>query len=161
VLSGPSQSGIIRAFFGGPEVGSLAMQLFFWEITGMSKVPADLKYAKTHEWAKLESDGTVKIGITDHAQSELGDLVYVELPEVGRKVEAGEECAVVESVKAASDLYSPVSGEVSAINDAVVDAPESVNQDAYATWLFSLRPDSVNDLDNLLDFKAYAELIDE
>jgi glycine cleavage system H protein len=127
----------------------------------MSNVPADLRYAKTHEWARLESDGTVKIGITDHAQNELGDLVFVELPEIGRKVTAGEECAVVESVKAASDLYSPVSGEIIAINEAVVDAPESVNQDAYATWLFSLRADSVDDLDDLLDAEAYAELIEE
>ncbi len=127
----------------------------------MSHLPADLKYAKTHEWAKLENDGTVKIGITDHAQNELGDLVYVELPEVGRKVAAGEDCAVVESVKAASDLYSPVSGEVIATNQAVVDAPESVNQDAYTTWLFSVRPDSVNELDDLLDAKSYAELIEE
>jgi glycine cleavage system H protein len=127
----------------------------------MSHVPADLRYAKTHEWAKPENDGTIKIGITDHAQSELGDLVYVELPEVGRKVAAGEECAVVESVKAASDLYSPISGEVVATNHAIVDAPESVNEDAYAAWLFAVRPDSVSALDDLLDAKAYAELIEE
>ena len=127
----------------------------------MSNVPAGLRYAKTHEWAKLESDGTVKIGITDHAQNELGDLVYIEAPDVGRTVTAGEECAVVESVKAASDLYSPVSGEVVAVNQAVIDAPESVNQDAYGAWLFSLRPNTADELNQLLDAKAYTELTEE
>lgn len=127
----------------------------------MSNVPADLRYAKTHEWARLEEDGTVKIGITDHAQSELGDLVYIELPEVGRKVVAGEECAVVESVKAASDLYSPLTGEIVAANATLAESPESVNQDAYATWLFGLRPDSVEQMDNLLDAESYSQLIEE
>jgi glycine cleavage system H protein len=102
--------------------------------------PANLKYAASHEWAKLESDGTVTIGITDHAQGALGDIVFLELPDVGRVVKAGEECAVVESVKAASDIYSPVSGEVVAANTAAVDAPESVNADAYANWLFRVKP---------------------
>jgi glycine cleavage system H protein len=95
-------------------------------------VPADLKYAKSHEWAKLEADGLVAVGITDHAQEALGDIVFLELPQVGRKVAAGEECAVVESVKAASDIYAPIAGEVVAVNQAAADAPESVNQDAYA-----------------------------
>jgi glycine cleavage system H protein len=102
--------------------------------------PANLKYAASHEWAKLEADGTVTIGITDHAQEALGDIVFLELPDVGRVVKAGEECAVVESVKAASDIYSPVSGEVVAANQAAVDAPESVNADAYAAWLFRIKP---------------------
>jgi glycine cleavage system H protein len=102
--------------------------------------PANLKYAASHEWARLEADGSVTIGITDHAQEALGDIVFLELPAVGRVVKAGEECAVVESVKAASDIYSPVSGEVVEANQAAVDAPESVNADAYAAWLFRIKP---------------------
>src|SRR5438046_1473640 len=97
-------------------------------------VPATLKYAKSHEWAKLEADGTVTVGISDHAQEALGDIVFLELPDVGRIVKAGEEVAVVESVKAASDIYSPISGEVIAANSAATDAPESVNADAYSAW---------------------------
>ena len=124
-------------------------------------VPANLKYAKTHEWARLEADGLVTVGITDHAQEALGDIVFLELPQLGRKVAAAEECAVVESVKAASDIYAPLSGEVVAINQAAVDAPESVNQDAYAAWLFKLKPDHAADLDALLDAAAYAELAAE
>ncbi|MBI5107884.1 MAG: glycine cleavage system protein GcvH [Rhodocyclales bacterium] len=118
--------------------------------------PSNLKYAASHEWAKLENDGTVTIGITDHAQSALGDIVFLELPEVGRVVKAGEECAVVESVKAASDIYSPVSGEVVAANTAAVDAPESVNADAYANWLFRVKPSRPGELDSLLTADAYA-----
>ena len=118
-------------------------------------VPADLKYAKSHEWAKLEADGLVTIGISDHAQEALGDIVFLELPQVGRKVAAGEECAVVESVKAASDIYAPIAGEVVAVNQAAADAPESVNQDAYAAWLFKLKPDNAAELDSLLDAAAY------
>jgi glycine cleavage system H protein len=121
--------------------------------------PANLKYAASHEWAKAEADGTVTIGITDHAQEALGDIVFLELPAVGRVVKAGEECAVVESVKAASDIYSPVSGEVVDINQAAVDAPESVNADAYATWLFRIKPANaaqlVTELGGLLDAAAY------
>ena len=124
-------------------------------------IPADLKYAQSHEWARLESDGLVTVGITDHAQEALGDIVFLELPQLGRKVAAAEECAVVESVKAASDIYAPLSGEVVAINQAAVDAPESVNQDAYAAWLFKLKPDHAADLDALLDAAAYAELAAE
>src|SRR5581483_4556022 len=97
-------------------------------------------YADTHEWMRAEADGTVTIGITDHAQAALGDLVYVELPKVGRTVAAGEACAVVESVKAASDVYSPLAGEVVAANDALAGSPEKVNEDAYGAWLFRLRP---------------------
>ena len=124
-------------------------------------VPADLKYAQSHEWARLADDGLVTIGITDHAQEALGDIVFLELPEVGRKLKAGEECAVVESVKAASDIYAPISGEVVEVNQAAVDAPESVNQDAYAAWLFRLKPDNAADLDKLLDAAAYAKVAAE
>ena len=122
--------------------------------------PANLKYAASHEWTKLENDGTVTVGITDHAQSALGDIVFLELPDVGRVVKAGEECAVVESVKAASDIYSPVSGEVVEANQAAVDAPESVNTDAYATWLFRIKPAAADqcatELGGLLTADAYA-----
>ena len=122
--------------------------------------PDNLKYAASHEWARLEADGTVTVGITDHAQQALGDIVFLELPAVGRTVKAGEECAVVESVKAASDIYSPVSGEVVDANQAAVDAPEAVNQDAYATWLFRVRPVDAGactrELGGLLDAAAYA-----
>ncbi|MDP2809723.1 MAG: glycine cleavage system protein GcvH [Rhodocyclaceae bacterium] len=127
----------------------------------MSNVPANLKYAKSHEWARLEADGTVTIGITDHAQESLGDIVFLELPEAGRTLKAGEECAVVESVKAASDIYAPVSGEIVANNQAAVDAPESVNRDAYAAWLFKLKPVNPADLGSLLDAAGYAAIADE
>ena len=123
--------------------------------------PANLKYTPSHEWAKLEADGTVTIGITDHAQEALGDIVFLELPDAGRTVKAGEECAVVESVKAASDIYSPIAGEVIEANQAAVDAPESVNQDAYAAWLFKLKPANVADLDKLLDAAAYEKVASE
>lgn len=122
--------------------------------------PANLKYAASHEWARLEADGTVTIGISDHAQEALGDIVFLELPAVGRVVKAGEECAVVESVKAASDIYAPVSGEVADINQAAADAPESVNADAYAAWLFRIKPSDAAkcaaELDALLSAGAYA-----
>ncbi|MCX7168099.1 MAG: glycine cleavage system protein GcvH [Rhodocyclales bacterium] len=117
--------------------------------------PNNLKYAASHEWAKAEADGTITIGITDHAQEALGDIVFLELPAVGRVVKAGEECAVVESVKAASDIYVPVSGEVVDINQAVADAPESINADAYASWLFRIKPSNPAELDALLDAAAY------
>jgi glycine cleavage system H protein len=120
-------------------------------------VPADLRYSKTHEWARLEADGTVSVGITDHAQERLGDMVFVELPVVGKKLSAGTECAVVESVKAAADVYAPVSGVVVAANAALLDAPQSINQDAYASWLFRLKPDNPAELGFLLDARAYAE----
>ncbi|WP_428608655.1 glycine cleavage system protein GcvH [Sedimenticola sp.] len=127
----------------------------------MSNVPNDLKYAKSHEWVRDEEDGTVVIGITDHAQELLGDLVFVELPEVGDTVSAGSECAVVESVKAASDVYSPVSGEVVAVNESLVDAPETVNQDAFGDgWLFQVKLSAPAELDDLLDADAYSEVME-
>ncbi|HUY04272.1 MAG TPA: glycine cleavage system protein GcvH [Rhodocyclaceae bacterium] len=125
-------------------------------------VPANLKYAKSHEWARLEADGTVTVGITDHAQEALGDIVFIELPQIGRQLAAGAECAVVESVKAASDIYAPVSGEVVAANQEAVHTPESVNQDAYGAWLFKLKPTDpakgAAELAALLDAAAYAEV---
>ena len=120
----------------------------------MSHIPADLKYTKTHEWVRLNPDGSVTVGITDHAQEQLGDMVFVELPELERVVTAGEECAVVESVKAASDVYSPLAGEVVAVNEALTEKPELVNQDPYGEgWLFQLQPGEA--LDGLLDAAAY------
>ena len=125
----------------------------------MSNIPDDLHYAKTHEWVRREEDGTVTLGISDHAQDLLGDLVFVELPEVGRTLVAGEEMAVVESVKAASDVYAPFAAEVVAVNEGVVDAPESVNGDPYGDgWLVRLRPVDDTDIDELLDAEAYAEI---
>lgn len=127
----------------------------------MSNIPADLKYAKTHEWSRLEADGSVTVGITDHAQYLLGDLVFIELPEVGRPVTAGKEIAVIESVKAASDIYAPLSGLISAVNQEVADMPEKVNNDAYGAWLFRITPDNVVDLDQLLDAPEYQQEIGE
>ncbi len=124
-------------------------------------IPANLKYAKSHEWLKLEFDGSVTIGISDHAQEALGDIVFLELPEIGRVVKAGEECAVVESVKAASDIYAPVSGEVIGRNDAAIDAPESVNEDAYSGWLFKIKPSDPTEIEALLDAAAYAAVAEE
>lgn len=120
----------------------------------MSLIPAELKYTRSHEWIRVESDGTLTIGVTDHAQQALGDVVFLELPEVGRSLEAGEACAVIESVKAASDIYAPVAGEIVAINHEAADAPESVNDDAYANWLFQIKPAS-DDLSGLLDAAGY------
>jgi glycine cleavage system H protein len=127
----------------------------------MSDLPENLKYAETHEWAQLEDDNVVRVGITYFAQEQLGDLVYIELPELGRKVTAGEQCAVVESVKTASDLYSPVAGEIIAINEDVVDAPEEVNDNPYQTWLFCIKADNLADLDSLLDADAYQQSINQ
>lgn len=121
----------------------------------MSKLPTDLKYTKSHEWVRAEADGTLTVGVTDHAQEALGDIVFLELPETGRIVAAGEACAVIESVKAASDIYAPVAGEVVAANEAVLDAPECVNADAYAAWLFRIKPADAADLGSLLDAAAY------
>jgi glycine cleavage system H protein len=121
----------------------------------MSNVPANLKYTESHEWLRAEADGTFTVGITDHAQEALGDVVFLELPEAGRQVKAGQEVAVVESVKAASDIYAPVSGEIIESNGAAVDAPESVNTDAYATWLFKIKPSNPAELDSLLDAAGY------
>ncbi len=125
----------------------------------MSNFPADLKYTKSHEWIRAESDGTLTIGVTDHAQEALGDVVFLELPEAGRTLAAGEACAVIESVKAASDIYAPVAGEVLASNQDAVDAPDSVNADAYAAWLFKLKPDNPDDLAGLLDAAGYQATI--
>ncbi len=125
----------------------------------MSNIPTELKYAKTHEWARDEGDGTITVGITDHAQEQLGDLVFVDLPEEGDTVEAGADCAVVESVKAASDIYSPVSGEIIAVNAALADSPETVNESAFADgWLFKLKMSDPSELDNLLNADGYAEV---
>ncbi len=127
----------------------------------MSELPEDLKYAKTHEWVKLENDNVVRVGITDFAQSELGDLVFIELPEVGRELQQGEQCAVVESVKTASDLFSPVAGKVVEINDSLEDEPEQVNENAFETWLFAIKMDTRADLEQLMDAMAYRQMVDE
>jgi glycine cleavage system H protein len=126
----------------------------------MANIPADLKYLDSHEWARVESDGTVTIGISDHAQGALGDLVFVEVPEVGKSLSKGGAAAVVESVKAASDVYSPVSGEVVAANDALSGSPELVNSDPYgAGWLYKLKPSNSAELQQLLDAKAYEKVV--
>jgi glycine cleavage system H protein len=122
-------------------------------------VPEDLNYADTHEWLRAEGDGTVTIGITDHAQAALGDLVYVDLPAPGRTVAAGEACAVVESVKAASDVYAPIAGEIVASNASLSGSPEAVNENAYAAWLFRLRPADASALSAFMDADAYKRLI--
>lgn len=123
----------------------------------MSNIPADLKYTSSHEWIRVETDGSLTIGVTDHAQEALGDVVFLELPEAGRSVTAGEACAVIESVKAASDIYAPAAGEIIAFNQAAVDAPEAVNADAYGTWLFKLRPSA--GLTSVLDATAYEAVV--
>ena len=125
----------------------------------MSQNPEELRYAVTHEWVKLEDDNIIKIGITDFAQEELGDLVYIELPAIGQQLAVEEQCAVVESVKTASDLFSPVAGTVVAINEKLADEPELVNEDAFATWLFSMKINSVDDLERLLDADDYERVI--
>jgi glycine cleavage system H protein len=127
----------------------------------MNEIPGDLKFLKTHEWARAEDDGSVTVGISDHAQSQLGDLVYVELPTIGDAVEAGTACAVVESVKAASDVYSPVSGKVIKVNEALGDKPETINEDAYGEgWIFVVKPANPTELEELLSPDDYAELIE-
>lgn len=127
----------------------------------MSNIPADLKYAASHEWVRAEPDGTFAIGITDHAQAALGDLVFIELPKVGRKLAANESCAVVESVKAASDVYAPIAGEVAAINEALATAPELLNSDPYGEgWMWKLKPANPADVEGLLDDAGYAKSIE-
>ena len=126
----------------------------------MSNVPSDLRYAASHEWARLEADGSVTVGISDHAQEALGDVVFVELPEVGASLAAGQQAGVVESVKAASDIYAPIAGEVTAVNEALSDSPELVNADPYANWFFKLKPAAVSDLEQLLDATAYQAAAD-
>lgn len=123
-------------------------------------IPTQLKYSKSHEWVKSEADGTVTVGITHHAQGLLGDMVFIELPEVGRNLKQKEECAVAESVKAAADVYSPISGEVIAVNSPLVDEPEKINEDAYSAWLFKMKPSNAAELDGLLDAAAYTELVE-
>ncbi|MES9854586.1 MAG: glycine cleavage system protein GcvH [Candidatus Thiodiazotropha sp. L084R] len=128
----------------------------------MSNAPTDRRYAKSHEWVKDEGDGSLTVGISDHAQELLGDLVFVDLPEVGQSLEAGNDCAVVESVKAASDVYSPVSGEVIAINEALDGAPETINDDAFGEgWMFKIKPSDTTELANLLDAEGYDALVAE
>jgi glycine cleavage system H protein len=128
----------------------------------MNEIPGDLKFMKSHEWARVEDNGTVTVGISDHAQGLLGDLVYVELPSVGDEVKAGNACAVVESVKAASDVYAPVSGEIVAVNAALSDKPETINEDAYGEgWIFVLKPSNLaEETEELLDPDAYAAAIE-
>jgi glycine cleavage system H protein len=127
----------------------------------MSDIPADLKYIASHEWVRVEGDGTVTVGVTDHAQDALGDVVYVELPEVDVVLSAGDEAGVVESVKAASDIYTPLSGTVIAVNSTLEDAPEQVNSDPYGEgWFFKLRLADAGELDELLDADGYADVCD-
>jgi glycine cleavage system H protein len=123
-------------------------------------IPADLKYTPSHEWVRVEADGTLTVGITHHAQDLLGDMVFIETPAAGRTLAKGEECAVVESVKAASDVYAPVAGEVVAANADVEASPESVNQDAYSAWMFKMKPANAADVAGLLDAAAYRKLVE-
>lgn len=128
----------------------------------MSQTPSELKYARSHEWARLEEDGTVTVGITDHAQAALGDVVFVELPEVGAVLAAAEEAGVVESVKAASDIYAPLAGEVIAINSRLEDEPETVNSDPYNDgWFYKLQPEDAGELDALLSAEDYQQLCED
>ncbi|MGY2289301.1 glycine cleavage system protein GcvH [Pseudomonas sp. SDO528_S397] len=127
----------------------------------MSNIPADLRFAESHEWARLEADGTVTVGISDHAQQALGDVVFVELAEVGKVFAAGDAAGVVESVKAASDIYAPVSGEVIAVNDELADGPELLNEEPYSAWIFKLKPANTAELSKLLDADGYKAAIGE
>jgi glycine cleavage system H protein len=128
----------------------------------MSEIPGDLKFMKSHEWARVEGDGKVTVGISDHAQGLLGDLVYVELPNIGDRIEAGNACAVVESVKAASDVYAPISGKVISVNAPLADKPETINEDAYGEgWLFVVEAEDPDQLNELLGPDDYAELLEE
>lgn len=128
----------------------------------MSIIPKDLRYLSSHEWVRVEDDGTAYVGITDHAQHAMGDLVFVEVPEVGAKLTQGEEVGVVESVKAASDIYAPLSGTVIAINEALEDAPETVNTDPYGDgWMYRLKPDDIAEFDALLEAEDYAEQLED
>ncbi|MDE2118101.1 MAG: glycine cleavage system protein GcvH [Betaproteobacteria bacterium] len=122
--------------------------------------PSNLKYTASHEWVRTEADGTVSVGITQHAQELLGDMVFVENPAVGRKLKAGEECAVVESVKAAADVYAPVAGVVAAVNSDLDSAPEHINSDPYGAWMFKLKPDNAADVNGLMDATAYQAHVD-
>lgn len=121
----------------------------------MSQAPNDRKYSAEHQWALPEADGTIVVGITDYAQETLGDLVFVQLPEIGSEITANEQVAVVESVKTASDVFAPISGKIIAVNDAAADAPETINEDAYATWLFRIQPSNPAEYDDLMDADTY------
>lgn len=121
----------------------------------MSNIPSELRYAASHEWARLEADGTVTVGISDHAQAALGDVVFVELPEVGACLDAGQSAGVVESVKAASDIYTPISGQILAVNETLVDNPELVNTAPYENWFFRVKPTNADQLNSLLDAAGY------
>jgi glycine cleavage system H protein len=123
-------------------------------------IPADLKYTPSHEWVRVEADGTLTVGITHHAQDLLGDMVFIETPAAGRTLAKGEECAVVESVKAASDVYAPVAGDVIASNSDVESSPDAVNKDAYAAWMFKIKPANAGDVAELLDATAYQKLVE-
>lgn len=128
----------------------------------MSSIPKELKYASTHEWVRNEGDGVFTVGISEHAQDLLGDMVFVELPEVGDNVAAGDDVAVAESVKAASDIYAPIGGEIIAINEDLEDAPETVNSDPYGDgWLFKIKADDPSEVESLLDAEGYQAVIDE
>jgi glycine cleavage system H protein len=124
-------------------------------------IPKDLRYTESHEWVRREADGSVSIGITEHAQEQLGDIVFVDMPKAGRKVAAGEAIGVVESVKAASDIYAPIAGEILAANAELADAPEKVNQDAYGAWMFRMKPADLSAIDKLLDAAAYEKVAAE
>ena len=127
----------------------------------MSDIPAELRFAESHEWARLEADGTVTVGISDHAQEALGDVVFVELAEVGAQFDAAGQAGVVESVKAASDIYAPVAGEVIAVNEELSGSPELLNSDPYGAWIFKLKPSNPADLEKLLDAAGYKAAIGE
>jgi len=128
----------------------------------MSNIPVELRYTRTHEWARQNDDGSITVGISDNAQDQLGDMVFIEVPEVGQSVEAGDACAVVESVKAASDVYSPVTGTVVEVNETLADAPETVNQDAYGKgWLFRIEPANAGELDVMMNGDAYADFLED
>ena len=127
----------------------------------MNEIPKELRYTKTHEWVRVMDDGHFEVGITEHAQDMMGDMVFVELPEVGTNINAGEDCAVVESVKAASDVYAPISGEIVEVNRELSEAPETLNQDPYERgWLFRIRPIDETESDDLLDAEAYEEIVE-
>jgi len=128
----------------------------------MSEIPGDLKFRPSHEWVRVEEDGSVTVGISDHAQDQLGDIVFVELPETGREISAEDEIAIVESVKAASDVYSPISGEIIEINELLIDVPETVNESPYTDgWFFKIQPENIDELNDLLSPDEYGEMCEE